>query len=177
MSDNNSARCESCGNEWELRKPVEELERLRCSECGKTGDSVQIVVNEVEEGGSDELSAFERIELEERHTDLRKRAEAVAERIRRLGGPKVPEELEPAHRRLSAVSEELSERGDLSGSELDEIEDFIEEKEIELGDLDVADEITDLEQRKRELKTEIEVLERRKRELLNSIGLVRSSMR
>lgn len=174
MSNNDSARCESCGNEWELRKPVEEIDRLRCSECDKTGSSIQVETDGAEEAGSDELSAFERIELEERHTDLRKRAEAVAERIRQLGGPKVPEELEPAHRRLSAVSEELSEQGDLSGSELDEIEDFIEEKEIELGDLDVADEITDLEQRKRELKTEIEQLERRKRELLNSIGMVRT---
>jgi len=173
---NNNAKCE-CGNEWELRKPVEEVERLRCSECGKTGDSIQMVAGVVDEGGSGKLSVFERIELEERHTDLRKRAEAVAERIRRLGGPKVPEELEPAHRRLSAVSEELSERGDLSESELDEIENFIEEKEIELDDLDVADEITGLEQRKRELKAEIGELEKRKRELLNTIGMVRSKTR
>ena len=119
-------------------------------------------------------SVVERIDLEERHTDLRKRADRVADRIVQLGGSKVPDELEPSYRRLTALSEELSGDGLLSSSELDEVAEFVAEKENELDDLDVAEQIGDLEARVDELEQEIEELEGRKREILNSIGMART---
>lgn len=163
------AEC-SCGNEWELRKSPEELDRLRCSECGKSWDGIEIY----QPHGDGGRSVVERIDLEERHTDLRKRTDRVADRIVGLGGSKVPDELEPSYRRLTALSEELSGDGLLSSSELDEVAEFVAEKESELDDLDVAEEIGDLEARVGELEQEIEELEARKREILNSIGMARS---
>ena len=168
-----TAECSVCGNEWELSKPLEEVDRLRCSGCGKTGEKID--VRRV--GGDDQQSnrsVVERIDLEERHTDLRKRTDRVADRIVQLGGSKVPDELEPSYRRLTALSEELSGDGLLSSSELDEVAEFVGEKENELDDLDVADEIGDLEARVAELEQEIEELEDRKREILNSIGMART---
>ena len=166
------AEC-SCGNEWELRKSPEELDRLRCSECGKSWDGIEIHQPD-EDGGR---SVVERIDLEERHTDLKKRADRAADRIVQLGGSKVPDELEPSYRRLTALSEELSDEGLLSSSELDEVAEFIGEKENQIDDLDVADEIGDLEARVDELEQEIEELEARKREIKNFIGGARTFLR
>lgn len=170
------AECSVCGNEWGLSKPLEEIDRLRCSECGKTGEKIEVRRSEGDEQDSGR-SVVERIDLEERHTDLRKRADRVADRIVQLGGSKVPEELEPSYRRLTALSEELSDEGLLSSSELDEVAEFVGEKENELDDLDVADEIGDLEARVVELEQQIDELEGRKREILNSIGLARTVSR
>lgn len=171
-----TAECSACGNEWELSKPLEEIDRLRCSGCGKTGEKI-----EVRRSGSDEReggrSVVERIDLEERHTDLRKRADRVADRIVELGGSKVPDELEPSYRRLTALSDELSGDGLLSSSELDEVAEFVVEKENELDDLDVVEEIGDLEARVDELEQKIEELEQRKREILNFIGGARTFLR
>lgn len=131
-----------------------------------------------EENRTDDRSLVERIELEERHTDLKRRAEKVAERIEQVDGSgEAPEELEPSHRRLRSVSDELSGEPVLSHSELDEVAEFIEEQEDRVDDLDIAEQIGDLEERVRELKTEIVELEERKRELLNSIGMARSASR
>jgi cell division septum initiation protein DivIVA len=57
---------------------------------------------------------------------------------------------------------------------LDEVAEFVAEKENELDDLDVAEQIGDLEARVDELEQEIEELEGRKREILNSIGMART---
>ena len=171
-----TAECSVCGNEWELSKPLEEIDRLRCSECGKTGEKIE--VRRAEGDGQDSgRSVVERIDLEERHTDLRKRADRVADRIVQLGGSKVPDELEPSYRRLKALSEELSDEGLLSSSELDEVAEFVGEIENEIDDLDVADEIGDLEARVAELEKEIEALEERKREIRNYIGGARTFLR
>ena len=171
-----TAECSVCGNEWELSKPLEEIDRLRCSGCGKTGEKIEVSRSESDERDG-ARSVVERIDLEERHTDLRKRADRVADCIVQLGGSKVPDELEPSYRRLTALSEELSDEGLLSSSELDEVAEFIGEKENEIDDLDVADEIGDLEARVAELEQEIEELEDRKREIKKFIGMGRSHLR
>ena len=167
---NQSAECKSCGNGWELRKPEEEIEVLRCSECGETGDTIQLEEPPADQATENDLSVVERIELQERHTDLKQRADEVAEQIEQLGGANcVPDNLESSHRRLTGVSEELSNDSLLSSSELDEVAEYIDKIENEIHDLDIVDEISDLEQRVRELNEEIEELEAEKREIKNFI--------
>jgi uncharacterized protein YhaN len=168
---NQNAECKSCGNNWELRKPAEEIEVLRCSNCDETGDTIQLGGFTSDQPDENELSLVERIELEERHTDLRKRADQVAEHIEQLGGSDgVPDDLESSHRRLAGVSEELSDESLLSSSELDEVSEYIDEIENEIQDLDIVDEISDLEQRVRELNEEIEELEAEKRKIKKFIA-------
>ena len=163
---NQKAECTSCGNEWKLRKPKEEIERLRCSKCDETGDIIEVDEAGTSKEDSDGMSVIERVELTERHTDLKHRADQVAERIERLGKETtVPDELEPSHRRVSGVSDELSKGDLLSSSELDEVAQYIDKIENEIQDLDIVDEISDLELRVKQLHTEIEELEAQKQQI------------
>ena len=170
-----TAECSVCGNEWVLTKPLEKINRLRCSECDKTGEMIDTHQSDDVIQDS-EQSVVERVNLEERHTDLKKRADQVADRIVQLGGSKVPNELDPSYRRLTALSEELSGDGLLSSAELDEVAEFIRKKEDELNELDVVNEISDLEAQVVELEQEIEELEDQKREIQNYIGMARSHL-
>mgnify|MGYP002760468620 CR=1 FL=1 len=162
---NGKAECKSCGNTWKMRKPKEEIELPRCSECGKTGDSIQMGIEQDGQDNLDRLSVVEQVELEERHTDLQKRARRVAGRIKNIGGSKVPDELESCNRRLLAIEDKLSGQPSLSDSDLDEVADFIDEQEMQIEDL----EITDLQIRVDELQAEIEQLEEQKNTLLRII--------
>ena len=118
---------------------------------------------------SEPLYEIEKVELEERHTDLQKRARRVAGRIKNIGGSKVPDELESCNRRLLAIEDKLSGQPSLSDSDLDEVADFIDEQEMQIEDLDEVDEITDLQIRVDELQAEIEQLEEQKNTLLRII--------
>jgi hypothetical protein len=166
---NGKAECKSCGNTWKMRKPKEEIEVPRCSECGETGDSIQMGIEQDGQDNLDRLSVVEQVELEERHTDLQKRARRVAGRIKNIGGSKVPDELESCNRRLLAIEDKLSGQPSLSDSDLDEVADFIDEQEMQIEDLDEVDEITDLQIRVDELQAEIEQLEEQKNTLLRII--------
>ena len=163
---NQKAECTSCGNEWKLRKPIEEIERLGCSKCDKTGDIIEVAEAGTNKEDSDEMSVIERIELTERHTDLNNRADQVAEQIEQLGkDTTIPDELEPSHRRLSGVSEELSKEDLLSSSELNEVVQYIDKIENEIQDNDKVDNISDLELRIKELNKEIDELEAKKEQI------------
>ena len=169
----NSVRCENCGNEWETRKPLDEIERLRCSDCGMGPDQIEVIeadtTEESEEG--EELSVVDRIKLQERHTKLRNRAETVMRKIEQVGGGSVPDDLEPLHDSLTLRSKELSSDDLLPAAELDDAAEYIAEKETEIESHDLVEEVTDLELRVEELEAEIEALEEEKERIEKYIAM------
>lgn len=148
------AVCTECGNEWETRKPVEKIDQPRCSECGATGERIELGGREAGEKGGEAVSVVDRVRLKERKQDLVDRAEKGCERIEEVGGGSVPGELEPVYRRLSSLSEELADQKGVSQNELNRAEEFIDSQLEEIEATEGVEEVGDLEKRIEELKKE-----------------------
>lgn len=152
------AVCAKCGNEWETRKPAEEIDQPRCSGCGATGEKIEFGGFEAGRKADREDSVVDKVRLRERKQDLVDRAEKGCERVEEVGGGSVPDELEPAHRRLASLSQELDDQELVSQSELNRAEGFIESQLEEIEATEGVEEVGELKMRIEELRKEEEEL-------------------
>lgn len=159
------AECTACGHAWELRKPDTEIDVLRCSACDATGDAISVTGTPPDTIDPDEISIVERVELEEHRVELRTRAERITTDIEQLGGGSVPDDLKPAYMALDLLIGELTGEELLAPAELDEIDEYLIEKEEAIYTRDDVTKVTDLDRRVTELTAEIEALRDEKRQL------------
>ena len=159
------ATCPECGHEWALRKPHTEIDQLRCSACGTTGDKITVSATTTGTVPPDELSIVEQLRREEHQTELQVRAEQLMASIERVGDGSVSAELEPTHTALETLTTALDSEEVVAVRELDAIAEYLTEKEEAIYSHDTVTTITDLEQRVEDLTAEIEQLEAEKARL------------
>jgi uncharacterized small protein (DUF1192 family) len=159
------ATCPKCGHEWELRKPHTEINQLRCSACGTTGDAITVAATTTGTVTPDELSIVEQLRREEHQTELQVQAERLMASIERLGDGSVSAELEPTHTALEILTAELESEEVVAANELDAIAEYLTVKEEAIYSHDTVTKITDLEQRVEDLTAEVEQLEAEKAQL------------
>ena len=159
------AECTSCGHSWELRKPHTEIDRLRCSECGTTGDAITVTATTTDGVAPEEVPLVERLRLEERQTELRIRAERLSADIKQVGGGSIPDDLEPIQTALETLTAELAADELVAADQLNAIAEYLTEKEDDIYTRETVTKVTDLEQRIEDLTQEIEQLEADKEQL------------
>lgn len=168
------AECTTCGHTWELRKPHTEINRLRCSACGTTGESITVSATTTDSVVPDKVSIVERLRLEERQTELQTRVDQIITDIEQVGESGVPDDLAPTHTALETLSAELEADELVAADQLEAIAEYLIEKEEDIYTRDTVSKVTDLERRIEELTEEVEALEAEKEQLKRFLSYGRS---
>ena len=171
------AECTNCGHTWELRKPHTEIERLRCSDCGTTGDAITVAATTTEPVDPDDLSLVAELRHIEQQTELQCRASRLQEDITDLGDGSVPDDLKPIDAALERLTATLDTDDVVAAGELEAIEAYLTEKEDDIYTRESVTQLTDLERQIEDLTAEIDALDAEKAELKRFISHGRSLMR
>lgn len=168
------ARCTNCDHVWQTRKPPEEIDRPRCSECKAHGDDV--VFDPGEDSPPPEIDAVEAARRKRRRYELLDRIDALLDRLERTGPSdtyhEVASEVRGEYRELWDLGEHLDFADELSFEELDSIEarvdelaDSVEDHAETLVRIDqLSATVEELEAQKADLEAAIEELRRERDE-------------
>jgi len=162
----------SCGHVWTPRKPLEEIETLRCSSCGTTSQE-DLSVSEDTEKHTHDSSIVTEVEAKATREDL---LERVQDLIYRVVGTapsesnhEVAEEMRGEFNRLHRLATVLEDDDkSISPDELQATTEFIDDLESSIDEhADQLDRLDDLQSTVTELESEVSEL-RSERDALNA---------
>lgn len=176
MNSYHIARIEcSCGHKWATRKPLEEIETLRCSSCG-TASKDALSISEDASQQTQDSSIVTEVEAGAKREDLLERVESLVDRVE--GTAPDEAEYEAATevrgeynrlRRLRFVLEEGDE--DISLDELQATADYVDSIETCVDDhADQLDRVDDLQSSVENLESTVSELRHERTSLKAEIG-------
>lgn len=119
----------SCGHRWETRKPLSEIDQLRCSNCNTASEDDLTIADEQEDEVHDHPEILTSVETSATREELTERVGDLVARMEKAAPPDslAPTEVKDTYRRLSELHHKLrDEEVSMGLDELETVEDYVD---------------------------------------------------